>query len=77
MLVVLDAGVLGAATRGRAEVTPVCIVEDCKELGVDRGMCALHSWYLRIFLADDYWRTHEPPEEHEVAHLMAKQGALL
>lgn len=53
----------------------VCAVVTCKAPATDRGMCAMHSHYFRVFLADPYWRDHEPPEPEQIEIPM--QGALL
>ena len=46
-------------TRTRcAVVCPPC------DLPLVEGVhyCAMHAHYFRVFLADPYWRDHEPPE---------------
>lgn len=41
---------------------PRCLWSWCRRVATEGRLCGLHAWYARVFLANDYWRTHEPPE---------------
>ena len=45
------------------------VVPDCRRPATDRGMCAIHSHYFRVVLADPWYRNHPVPENDAAPQL--------